>query len=65
MADEHVLAVIGICVAIFGFLAVMLGVGSYFGGSWIPVTNGVAKYIFVITCFGLGAYVLFYLVGRR
>jgi len=65
MADDHVLSVIGIAVAIFGFLAVLLVIGQYFGGSWIPVTVGVAQYTFVITIMGLGFYVLFYLAGRR
>lgn len=65
MADDTILSVIGICVAIFAFLLVLLAIGQYFGGSWTPVTVGVAQYIFLITVFGLACYGLFYLLGRH
>jgi hypothetical protein len=65
LADNNILAVIGILIAIFSFLLVLLGIGQYFGGSWNDVAQGVAKFILVITVFALGVYTLFYLVGRR
>ena len=65
MADDHVVAVIGICLAIFCFLMLLLGVGAYFGGSWVFVTQGVTKYIFVVTVFSLACYTLFYLAKGR
>lgn len=65
MADNTVFAVIGILIAIFSFLLVLLAVGQYFGGSWGPVTQGVAKYILILTVFGLAAFALFHIAGRR
>ncbi len=65
MADDELLAVIGICLAIFIFLVVLLAIGQYFPGTWGPVVEGVTKFIFLITIFGLAVYVLVRLVGRR
>ena len=64
MADT-VISVIGILVAIFSFLLVLLAVGQYFGGDWSSVTQGVAKFILIITVFGLACFALFQLVGRH
>jgi hypothetical protein len=65
LADDTVLHIIAICVAIFGFLLVLLAVGQFYGGTWASVTSEVAKFILLITVFGLGCYALFSLVGRR
>lgn len=64
MKDEGAaLLIIGVC--IFMFAALLLGIGSVYGGSWEVVAQGVIGFIVVITCFAFGCYVAVQLMERR
>jgi hypothetical protein len=58
-------AVVGIGLCIFVFLAFLLGLGSFYGGQWEAVSQGVAKFILLIVGFAIGAFVLIRVLGRR
>lgn len=64
MADEMMsLIVIGLC--IFSFLAVLLGIGEFYGGQWQIVAQGITKVILIIVGFAFACYVLVNVMGRR
>lgn len=56
MNEPYALIVIGVC--IFGFLLLLIGIGSVYGGSWETVASGVATFTVIITIFSFAAYVL-------
>lgn len=58
-------AVIGIGLAIFCFLLVLLGIGSFYGGDWNTVAQGIAKFILIIVGFAVGVFALIAIMGRR
>ncbi len=62
MDEMYVIIGIGLCV--FAFLAILLGLGEFYGGDWETVAQGVTKFILIIVGFSFAAYVLVRL-GRR
>jgi len=58
-------AIIGIFACIFAFLLLLLGIGSFYGGDWETVAQGVTPFIMLVLGFAFGAYVLWNLLGRR
>lgn len=66
MADwDEMLGVILIGIAIFIVLVVVIVFGEISGGSWQLVSQGVTKFIVVITIFGYAVYALVKVLGRR
>lgn len=63
--ENEILALVGIGLCIFIFLAVLLAMGSVYGGNWSTVAQGITPFIVVITIFAYGAYILVKLMGRR
>ena len=55
---DEMFSIISIGVCIFIFLALLLGIGSFYGGEWELVSQGVAKFFLLIVGFAFGAYVL-------
>lgn len=64
MMDE-LYAVLSIGVCIFLFLLVILALGSFYGGSWELIAQGVTPFILLIVGFSFGAYVLIKLLESR
>jgi len=62
---DDLYAIIGIGLCVFAFLIIMLGIGSFYGGDWETVSQGVTKFILLIVGFAFGAYVLVNLMGKR
>lgn len=63
MDDWIGLISVGVC--IFVFLAILLGIGSFYGGDWETVSIGVAKFFLLIVGFAFAAFVLVkWLEGR-
>jgi len=62
--DESVAVVmIGICVAVF--LLILLGIGSFYGGDWETVAQGVTQFILLIVAFAVGSFVIVKLMGGK
>lgn len=62
---DEMYAVVGIGLCIFAFLIILLGLGSFYGGEWELVAQGVTKFILLIVAFSFGAYVLVKVMGKR
>ena len=62
---DEMYAVIGIGICVFAFLAILLGMGSFYGGDWETVAQGVTKFILIIVGFSFAVYVLMKLMGKR
>jgi len=62
---DEMYAIIGIGICVFAFLAILLGLGSFYGGDWETVAQGVTKFILIITGFAFAVYVLVNLMGKR
>jgi len=58
-------AILAIFICLFGFLLLLLGLGSVYGGDWELVAQGVTKFIVLILIFAFAAYVLVKVMGRR
>jgi len=58
-------ALLGIGLCVFAFLLVLLGIGSFYGGAWETVAQGIAKFILIIVGFAYGCYVLVKVLERR
>lgn len=56
------LLIIGVC--IFIFLLVVLAMGSYLGGQWELIAQGVTQVILLIVGFAYGTYVLIKVMRR-
>ena len=63
MEDAYVLITIGL--SIFAAILVILGIGSYFGGDWNTVAQGVTQFILVIVAIIFAFFVLARLIGGR
>ena len=63
MDEMYAIIAIGLC--IFAFLIILLGLGSFYGGNWELVAQGVTKFLLIIVGFSFAAYVLVNLMGRR
>ncbi len=63
MDDMAAIVSIGVC--IFAFLAVLLGIGQFYGGDWQLVAQGVAQFMLLVVAFSFGAFVLIRIMGRR
>lgn len=64
MMDEMLsLVIVGLCIA--AFLIILLGVGSFFGGDWELVAQGVASFIMVIVGFVYGCIVVTIVMGKK
>jgi len=63
MDDAYVVIAIVLCV--FAFLAVLLGIGQFYGGEWNTVAQGVAEFIMLIMGFCFAAIVIVRLMGRK
>lgn len=55
---DEILAVVGIGLCICIFLIIIVSIGSFYGGSWDLVAQGVTKFILLIVAFSIGAFVL-------
>lgn len=62
---DEMYAVLGIGLCVFAFLAILLGLGSFYGGNWELVAQGVTKFILIIVGFAFAAYVLVKLMEKR
>jgi len=62
---DEMFAVVGIGLCLFAFLLVLLGLGSFYGGEWEIIAQGVTKFMVLVVGFAFGAYVLFKIMGRR
>lgn len=62
MDDMYMLIAIGLCV--FAFLALLLGIGQFYGGQWNLVAQGVTKFIMVIVGFAFAAFVIVRLMKK-
>lgn len=62
---DEVYALIGIGLCIFCFLAVLLGIGEFYGGDWQLVAQGVTKVILIIVAFAFACFVLVKIMGRK
>jgi len=62
---DEMYAIIGIGLCVFAFLAILLGMGSFYGGDWETVSQGVTKFILIIVGFSFACYVLVNLMGKR
>ncbi len=62
---DEAFAIITIGISIFLFLLVLLGIGSFYGGDWNTVAQGVAKFILLIVGFCFGMYILVTVINRR
>lgn len=58
-------AVLGIGIALAGFLLVILALGSAAGGDWEAIAQGVTLFFAIIVAFCLGAFALVKVVERR
>jgi hypothetical protein len=58
-------AILGIGVCLFAFLAVLLGIGSFYGGDWQLVAQGITQFFLIIVGFSFGAYVLIKIMEKR
>lgn len=58
-------AVVAIGLSIFVFLAILLGIGEFYGGDWQTVAQGVTKFILIIVGFAVGSYVVVALMEKR
>lgn len=63
MDDAYVIITIGLC--IFAFLAVLLGIGSFYGGDWQTVAQGVTQFILLIVGFCFAAVVVVRIMERK
>ena len=62
---NEMFAIIGIGLCVFAFLLILLGIGSFYGGDWELVAQGVSKFILIVVGFSFAAYVLVRLMGKR
>jgi len=62
---DELVAIISIFLCIFCFLALLLGLGSFYGGDWQLVAQGVTNVILIIVGFAFACFVLVKIVGRR
>ena len=62
---DEMYAIIGIGISVFAFLIILLGLGSFYGGDWELVAQGVTQFILIIVGFAFGAYVLVKVMGKR
>jgi hypothetical protein len=58
-------AVLAIGLSIFSVLAVLVGLGQAYGGSWAVVAQGVTTFILIIVGFVTGCFVLVQLIKRH
>ena len=58
-------AIVGIGLCIFIFCGILLGIGSFYGGDWELVSQGVTQFILLVVGFAFGAYVLVKLLRRE
>ena len=62
---NEMFAVIGIGLCVFAFLLILLGIGSFYGGDWELVAQGVSKFILIVVGFAFASYILVNLMGKR
>lgn len=62
---DELYALIGIGICIFAFLLVLLGIGSFYGGDWELIAQGISKFILIIVGFAFGSYVLVKVLERK
>lgn len=62
MDDMYVLVSVGLC--IFVFLAILLGIGQFYGGQWNIIAQGVVKFILLIVAFAFAALVIVRLMKK-
>jgi len=57
--------IIAIGLTIFIFLAVLLFLGQFYGGTWETVAQGVSKFVLIIVVFAYAIYALVAILRRR
>lgn len=62
---NEMFAVLGIGIALGCFLLVILALGSFAGGDWEAVAQGVTLFFAIIVTFCLGAFGLVKVMERR
>lgn len=62
MDEMLTIVIIGLC--IFCFLAILLGIGTFYGGDWQLIAQGVTSVILIIVGFAFGCFVLVKLLKR-
>jgi len=62
---DEVYAIVGIGLSLFAFLLILLGIGSFYGGDWELIAQGVTKFILIVVGFSFGCYVLVKILERR
>lgn len=55
--------VVGLCIFIFALI--LTGIGSFYGGDWETVAQGVTMFLLIIVGFYYGALVLMKVLGRN
>jgi hypothetical protein len=58
-------AIVGIGISIFAFLLVLVGIGSFYGGDWQLVAQGIAQFILIVVAICFGFFVLVKIMERR
>lgn len=62
---DEMFAIVGIGVCVFAFLIILLGIGSFYGGDWQLIAQGVTQFILIVVGFAFGCYVLVKILERR
>ena len=58
-------ALVGIGLAFFGFLIVLIAMAELLGGEWVLISQGLVQFMPYVVVFGLAFFVLVGLMGRR
>ena len=62
---DELYAIVGIGICIFSFLAILLGIGEFYGGDWQTVAQGVTSFILIVVGFAFGCFVLVKIMERK
>lgn len=62
---DEMYAILGIGLCIFAFLLILLGIGSFYGGDWELIAQGVTQFILIVVGFAFGCYVLVKVLERN
>lgn len=62
---DEAYALIGIGLAFFSLLIIIMGVGTFYGGEWELVAQGLTQFMLLAVAFSFGVYVVVKVMGKR
>ena len=55
---EEAYALVGVGLSVFAFALILLALGTYAGGNWEAISQGISVFLMIVVGFFFAAYVL-------